>query len=86
MPLIVISIVSASSTRLRIVAVHAVAGDVLLLELVLQPLDGLVGVRLDGILHLNLQHQVAAALQIETQADVLLEVLRQLRARSWGIR
>ena len=57
-----------------------------LLQIVLQPLDRLVGVGLEGVLHLHLQNQVAAALQIEAQLDVLLEVLRQLAPATWGSR
>ena len=57
----------------RIVAVHAGPGDVLLLEIFLEPLHGLVGIRLDGVLHLDLQHQVAAALEVQPQPDVVLK-------------
>ena len=59
--------------------------DVLLLEIFLQALHRLVGIGLHGVLHLDLQHQVAAALQIETQTDVVLEILRD-SAPTWGIR
>ena len=70
-------LVGVVNDRLRLGAIHAGPGDVLLLEVFLEPLHGLIGVGLDGVLHLNLQHQVAAALEIEPQADVVLEVLDQ---------
>jgi len=37
-------------------------------------LDGDVGVLLHGILYLYLQYQVAAALEVQPQPDILLEV------------
>ena len=61
-------------------SVHAVPGDVLLLEIFLEALRGLVGIRLDRVLHLDFENQVGAALQIETQPDVVAEVLRDVRA------
>ena len=51
--------------------VHAVPRDVLLLEIVLQVLGGLVGIRLDRVLHLDFENQVGAALEIETEPDVV---------------
>ncbi len=48
-------------------------------------IDDLLRHGLDRVLHLNLQHQVAAAPQIEAQPDVLLEVALQFRARSAGM-
>ena len=39
----------------------------------------LIGLGFGGILHLHLQHQVAAAFQVEPQMDVLLHVRLQLR-------
>ncbi len=50
------------------------------LQLFLEALHGLVGIRLDRVLHLDLEHQVAAALQIEPQADVVAEILLEIRA------
>ena len=52
-----------------------------LAQLFLQPLDGLQRFGLDRVLHLHLQHQVAAAAQIEAQLDVLLQVRLQLADR-----
>jgi hypothetical protein len=64
---------------LGLVAVHRGPLDVLLLEVFLQPLHHLVGVGFHGVLYLYFQHQVAAALEIEAEADVLLQVLHQGR-------
>ena len=65
---------SASSMRRRIVAVHGRVVDAGLAQLFLQPLHGLIGFHLHGVLHLHLQDQVAAAAQIQAQIDVLLNV------------
>jgi hypothetical protein len=69
------------SHRLRIVAVHAGPSEVLLFHVLLEPLHGLVGVGLHGVLHLNLQHQVAAALQIQPEPDIVLEIPYQVGLR-----
>ena len=54
------------------------------LRIFFQPLHGLVGVRLHRILHLNLQHQVAAALEIQPQPDIVLEILSSYRSSDFG--
>ena len=59
--------------------IHAGPTDVLLLDLFLQPLDRLAGIPHYGVLHLDFHHQVAAALEVQTQADVLLQVVDQFR-------
>ena len=46
--------------------------DVLLSAAPPSALDGLLRFRLHRVLHLHLQHQVAAALQIQPQPDVVL--------------
>ena len=47
-------------------------GDVGALEGVLQALDRTVAVGVDGVVHLHLQNQVGAALQVKAQVDALL--------------
>ena len=53
-------------------------------ELILQALDHRVGFRLEGVLELDLQHQLAAALQVQAQVDVLLPVVDQLLLSTSG--
>src|ERR1019366_1873042 len=60
--------------------VHAAPGDVLLLEVVLETLGGLIGIRLDRVLYLYFENQVSSALEIETQPDVVFEILDEVRA------
>ena len=55
-------------------------------QILLQALHGLVGIRFDGVLHLDLQHQVAAALQIQPEPDVVLHVLHQVGRATSGNR
>ncbi len=66
---------------LRVVAVHTPVLDIRLLKLLFQAIDGLVGLTLQRVLHLDLQDQVAAAAQIEAQPYVVLNVGLQLGAR-----
>ena len=66
---------------LRVVAIHARVVDALLAQVVLEGLDGAVGLGFGRILHLHLQHQVAAAAQIQAQMDVLGHVGLQVRER-----
>src|ERR1035438_4666749 len=60
--------------------VHAAPGDVLLLEVVLETLGGLIGIRLHRVLYLYFENQVSSALEIETQPDVAFEILDEVRA------
>ncbi len=46
--------------------------------------DSLVAALADGFVHLHLQDQVAAALQIQTQLDAVGEVLLHLAPATWG--
>jgi len=62
------------------VHVHAAVADVPLLELFLKAFGGLLQVRLDGVLHLHLHHQVGAALQVQPQTNVLAEVVLEFGA------
>src|ERR1035437_4936564 len=64
-----------------IVAIHAGPGDALLAEILLEALHGLVGIRFDGVLYLDLEHQVAAALEVQPKLDVVLHVLHQVGRR-----
>ena len=47
-------------------------GDVLLLQRILEPLDGLIGFGVDRVVYLNLKDQVGSAAQVKTEVDVLL--------------
>jgi len=68
---------------LRVVPVDAGVVDAALAQVVLKGLDGAIGFGLDSILHLDLQHQMASALQIEPQMDVLLKIGLQLFLIPW---
>src|ERR1035437_5482392 len=59
---------------------HTVPGDVLLFEVFLEALGGLIGIRLDRVLHLDFENQVGAALEIETEPDVVAEIPGEVRA------
>ena len=72
---------SVSCRVCGIVAVEAGDDDAGGLRGIAQVLDRLVGLGLRGILHLHLQHQVAAAFQIEAEMDVLLQIRLELRER-----
>jgi hypothetical protein len=61
-----------------IVADHTGIIDILLAEGFLQALNGLVGFRLQRVLHLYLQHQMAAAPKVEPQADVVPHIVQEL--------
>ena len=56
-------------------------GDVGALEGVLQALDRTVAVGVDGVVHLHLQNQVGAALQVEAQVNALLQRSPQALSR-----
>ncbi len=60
---------------LRLMSAYAIR---LAAQLILQALDHGVGFGLEGVLDLDLQHQLAAALEIQPQVDVLLPVRHQL--------
>ena len=60
---------------------HVRPGDGGLLQIVLQMVHGLVGVAHYGFVHFDQHHQVAAAPQIQAQADIVPEVLFQFRHR-----
>ena len=47
-------------------------GDVLLLQRVLEPLDGLIGFGVDRVVYLHLKNQVGSAAQVKSEMDVLL--------------
>ena len=49
-------------------------GDPGLCQGILQPLDNLLSLRDESILHLHLQHQVAAAPEIEPESDVVFQL------------
>ena len=66
---------------LGIVAIHADPGDALLAEILLEALHGLVGIRFDGVLYLDLQDQVAAALEVQPKLDVVFHVLHEVGRR-----
>src|SRR5262249_41691005 len=51
--------------------------DVLIAQLGGQVVEGLIGILADGLVHLNLQDQVRAALQVQAQLDALAEVIAQ---------
>ena len=74
----VISTLSASSTRADSLRPCWRKSMFCFLRSSLRRSDGLLRIRLDRVLHLDLQHQVAAALQIEPEPDVLAEVVLQL--------
>ena len=59
------------SQRLRIIAVIAFHDDIGYARGLAQGFNRLVSLSPGRVLHLNLQHQMAAALEIETQADVV---------------
>ena len=63
---------------LRVVAVEAANDDVLSPRLVAQSFDHLIGLRFGGVLHLNLQYEVAATTQIETEVNIVLEIRFEL--------
>ena len=48
-------------------------GNVGLLEIIFQPLDGAVGVGVDGVVDLHLKNQVRAALEVEAEVNALLQ-------------
>ena len=53
--------------------------DVLVLELLAEPLALLIGDEAEGVFRLHAQHEVDAALQIQTQMDTVFPVLNDLR-------
>ena len=63
---------------LRIVAIQCAVGDATFAEFVAQPLDYLVGFGAECILHLYLDDQLAATLQVETELDVVVEIIDKL--------
>ncbi len=60
--------------------------DILVVQHLLELIDGFVAALPDGFLHLHLQHQVAAALQVQPELDAVREVLLDLRKRSGQVR
>ena len=85
-PFTSISMLSASSTVAGIVAIDAGVIDALLAHFVFHRSMAAVGLRLDGVLHVHLQHQVAAAFKIQPQPDVVLQVVDQSGASTWESR
>jgi len=61
--------------------VGAVPHDALFDGGLLQPFDGLLSIALDRILYLNFHHQMAAALEIEPQANVIFHIGDQFSFR-----
>ena len=51
--------------------------DIAALKGVLQPLNGAISVGIDGVIHLYLQNQVGATLQIEAEVDPTLQRSQQ---------
>ncbi len=47
-------------------------GDVLFLQRILEPLDGLIGFGVDGVVDLDLKDQVGPAAKVKAEMDVLL--------------
>ena len=58
--------------------------DVLVVQLLAELIDGLVAALADGLLDLHLQHEMAAALQVESQLDAVGEVLPRPARAKWG--
>jgi hypothetical protein len=50
-------------------------------HLLLEPLDGVVGVHIDSIVDLHLQNQVGPALEVEAEMDALLNGVEEALAR-----
>ncbi len=57
--------------------------DVLVAQLRGQVIERLIGLLADGLVHLHLQDQVRAALQVQAQLDALPEIVAQLRQPRW---
>src|SRR5262249_2593517 len=66
---------------MRLGGLHAGESDVLLPHVLFQTIHGLVGVRFDSVLNLDLELQVAAPLEVQPEPDVVIEVLDQFRLR-----
>ena len=60
-------------------AAHFIVADALGAHLRRQSVDGLVGFLSDGFLHLHLENQVRAALQVQPQLDLPREIVLDLR-------
>ncbi len=79
MPLMSISILSASSSVIGSLRVMSPDGsNAVLLKLLLHAVDGVVRESLEGVLELDLHHQLGTAAQVEPELDVLLPVGDQL--------
>ena len=59
-------------------AADFVVADIFVAQLFGQPVHHLIGFLRDGFLHLNLQDEVGAALQVEAKPDLLAEVVLDL--------
>src|SRR5579863_3323563 len=57
--------------------------DVFLVQLLVELVHRLIAALPDGFVHLNLQNEMAAAFEIETQFDAVGEVILQLRTGCW---
>jgi len=55
-------------------------------QLLGQAVHHLIGFLSDGFLHLHLQYEVRAALQVQTEVDLLGEIVLKLRERRWKCR
>ena len=62
----------ALRSRSRIELEDVAEGDVLFLQRVLEPLDGLIGFGVDGVVDLNLKDQMGSAAQVKAEMDILL--------------
>ena len=60
--------------------------DVLVVQLLRELIDRFVAALPDGLVHLHLQHEVAAALEVKPKLDAVGEVLLHLRERSGKLR
>src|SRR5262249_46667321 len=58
-------------------ASHRGIFDVLLLEFVFQPLNGLIRLGIDGVVDVYLQDQVSATLKVQSEMNVFLKILDQ---------
>ena len=65
-------------------APHFIVADVLAAQPGGHALDHLVGLLRDGLLHLHLNHELRAALQVEPELDLVSEIIFQLRRETWG--
>ncbi len=67
-------------------APNLIVANALLAHLARESVQRLIRLLRDGFLHLHLQNQVRAALQVESQLDLVSEIIFQLCQRRWECR